>query len=231
MKKIILFLLGVLLTGCASTGSLDANRQNASDAIAAMNSALSGAPKEIVGSAEDGTVLHKDVIYQNAKPGDYLTRKDGEKQRIVLQAGDIAFSGAEVERMNKELLDTKTGSVRALIDEFVDELTAEDDFVLSGEATAPEEIPYESLRGKVVEYISDIRNGKQIILIVAHKKHKTFFEKSFNTPPWTKAAGKIPPELVTLTFAKKVNSPENKMSSQSKNVCQAKVKMSPVLAK
>ncbi|GHT49222.1 hypothetical protein FACS1894102_3610 [Spirochaetia bacterium] len=178
--------------------------------------AQSDASKEIIGSAEDGTVLHKDVIYQNAKPGDYLTRKrDKDRGKvIILKQEDIDYSKAEIGRINEELLDTAPGSIRALLDEII----AGENIELSDEATEVEEIPYSELSGRVVEYISDIRNGQQIILIVANKKHASFFDKRFSVPPWYKSKKAIPPELIEFILAKKITSTENRIFSFNEDI-------------
>ncbi|GMO46906.1 MAG: hypothetical protein Ta2G_02210 [Termitinemataceae bacterium] len=178
--------------------------------------AQSDASKEIIGSGEDGTVLHKDIIYQNAKPGDYLTRKSGEDRGkvIILKQEDIDYSKAEIGRINEELLDTAPGSIRALLDEII----AGENIEFSDEATEVEEIPYSELSGRVVEYISDIRDRQQIILIVANKKHASFFDKRFSVPPWYKAKKEIPPELIEFILAKKVTSTENRIFSFNEDI-------------
>ncbi|GHT49291.1 hypothetical protein FACS1894102_3780 [Spirochaetia bacterium] len=178
--------------------------------------AQSDASKEIIGSGEDGTVLHKDIIYQNAKPGDYLTRKRGEDRgkMIILKQEDIDYSKAEIGRINEELLDTAPGSIRALLDEII----AGENIEFGDEATEVEEIPYSELSGRVVEYISDIRNGQQIILIVANKKHASFFDKRFSVPPWYKSKKAIPPDLIEFILAKKVTSTENRIFSFNEDI-------------
>ncbi|GMO52155.1 MAG: hypothetical protein Ta2G_10020 [Termitinemataceae bacterium] len=200
MKKSIAFVFVLAAVLCGMAGAF----------------AQSDASKEIIGSGEDGTVLHKDIIYQNAKPGDYLTRKSGEDRGkvIILKQEDIDYSESEIGRINEELLDTAPGSIRALLDEII----AGENIEFSDEATEVEEIPYSELSGRVVEYISDIRNGQQIILIVANKKHASFFDTRFSVPPWYKAKKEIPPDLIEFILAKKVTSTENRIFSFNEDI-------------
>ncbi|GMO52798.1 MAG: hypothetical protein Ta2G_10800 [Termitinemataceae bacterium] len=133
---------------------------------------------------------------------------------IILKQEDIDYSKDEIGRINEELLDTAPGSIRALLDEII----AGENIELSDEATEVEEIPYSELSGRVVEYISDIRNGQQIILIVANKKHASFFDTRFSVPPWYKSKKAIPPELIEFILAKKVTSTENRIFSFNEDI-------------
>jgi hypothetical protein len=231
-KFLTLFTSCVFLFSCASTGSLQGNKQKSDDAIAQMDKigkigeidkidkigeSTKNTPKEIIGSAEDGTVLHKDVIHQEAKPGDYITMFKGQKQNqpVKLNQGDINFSKAEVERMNKELLDVKPGSVRDLLTEIVDE----QDFELQGAPTPAEEVDYDQIKGRVVEFISDIRKGKQIILIATNKSNKSYFNSKYHNPPWLKSSNKVPPNLIAFTLAKNIDdNKRNEVFSFSEDV-------------
>ncbi|GMO35103.1 MAG: hypothetical protein Ta2B_15330 [Termitinemataceae bacterium] len=222
--RVALIIISLFLIGCAtntevSHNKVSKNRAKADKEIAKMNEALAGVlagAKEIIGSAEDKTVLHKDIIHQNAQPGDYLTRQRGDQRGriIILTQEDIDWSKTEVARMNEELLDEEPESVRALLDEIIDE----DDVEFSGEPTDETEIPYEELSGRVMEYVSDIRNGKQIVLIVANKKEERFFDKKFPVPPWYKSKREISPALIAFTLAKKVTSTENKVFSFNEDI-------------
>ncbi|GMO32504.1 MAG: hypothetical protein Ta2F_08440 [Termitinemataceae bacterium] len=117
--------------------------------------------------------------------------------------------------MDKELLDISPGSVRSLLTEIVNE----QDFELTGKPTAVEEVNYDQIRGRVVEFVSDIRNGKQIILIVANKNNKAYFDSKYHNPPWLKSINKVPPDLVAFTLAKKIdNTTRNEIFSFSEDV-------------
>ncbi|GHU47776.1 hypothetical protein FACS1894200_03680 [Spirochaetia bacterium] len=56
--------------------------------------------KEIIGSAAGGTVLHKDIVRQNAKPGDYSMVFRGKKLDTppYLNQGDINYRIARAEK-------------------------------------------------------------------------------------------------------------------------------------
>ncbi|GMO58767.1 MAG: hypothetical protein Ta2G_18770 [Termitinemataceae bacterium] len=229
-----LILIILLLVGCATNkgipnNDISKNRYKADREIAKMNEALAGAPaegKEIIGSAKDGVVLHKDVIRQGAKPGDYLYRQTGEDRGklVILTQYDIDTSKAALARMNEELLDEKSGSVRSLLDEIIEE----EDLEFSGEPTDETEIPYSELSGRVIEYISDIRDRKQIVLITTKKTEEVFFDKKFPVPPWHKVKKENSPVLITFILTKKVTSTENKIFSFSEDIESTKILLKEV---
>jgi hypothetical protein len=100
-------------------------------------------PKEIIGSDAGGRVLHKDIVHQNARPGDYIMVFRGERlssPRILTQA-DIDYSRNEYAKLNKELRDTSPGSVRALLSELV----ADTNLDIPKETTNPEEVDFDLL--------------------------------------------------------------------------------------
>jgi hypothetical protein len=60
--------------------------------------------KEIIGSGEDGIVYHRDMVRQNAQPGDVMKREImGKKVLYVIEASDINFSVKEYERIQQQL--------------------------------------------------------------------------------------------------------------------------------
>ncbi|GHV55699.1 hypothetical protein AGMMS49579_19140 [Spirochaetia bacterium] len=185
----------------------------------------SDVPKEIKGSGENGRVLHKDYYFQNAKPGDWQMTLNGKpltEPRYITQ-GDIDYSLKALDSLNDELLDESPGSVRAMLDDLFD-----DGLELPGEPTEPDEVDYNLIHGRVVEYINDIRGGRQTILIVTDLQNKAFFDAIYKDPPYLKEIVDVPPDRIAFTLMKKVNSKANRIFSLNEDIQSTKKTMRTV---
>ncbi|GHV11875.1 hypothetical protein FACS189491_03880 [Spirochaetia bacterium] len=125
--------------------------------------------------------------------------------RYITQ-GDIDYSLKALASLNQELLDESPGSVRAMLEDLFD-----DGLELPGEPTDPDEVDYNFIHGKVIEYINDIRGGRQTILIVTAIENKALFNSLYTSPPWLNEQADLPPDQTAFTLMKKVNSSANKI--------------------
>jgi hypothetical protein len=206
MKNVWIISIALLIfTGCATTKPVHETEHGdpPEDITTQLN-----VPKEIKGSGENGRVLHKDYYFQNAKPGDWQMTLNGKPltKPLYITQSDIDYSLKALASLNKELLDESPGSVRAMLDDLFD-----DGLELPGEPTPPDEVDYNFIHGKVVEYINDIRGGRQTILIVTTIENKVLFNSLYTSPPWLNEQADLPPDQVAFTLMKKVNSSENKI--------------------
>ncbi|GHV66699.1 hypothetical protein AGMMS49928_02000 [Spirochaetia bacterium] len=172
---------------------------------------------EITGSGLNGRVLHKDLIRQNAQPGDYIMVFNGIKLNAprYLTQSDIDYSKSQYEEITEELFDTSPGSVRALLDQLVERMEerkrAGDLPELADEETDPEEVNLDFIRDKVIEFISDMRDRKQTILIVTANENKNYFDEHYETPLWYKDAEGMPPDQCVFLLIKRINTDRNEI--------------------
>jgi len=189
--------------------------------LAAALSFISLYAKEIKSGEGDGIVRHRDMILQDARPGDYLYQNKGKNKKVLEQV-DIDYSKNEYDKILKSLLDERPGSIRAIIAEIVEDIGID----LPYPESKPEDVDIHylnELSGKgVIEYVSSINNRKQIITVIVRKPQDlSYFTSKYKTPPWSSKtlSGGTPS---TIIFAKKVNSNENVCMSFNENIEETK---------
>ncbi|GHV74821.1 hypothetical protein AGMMS49940_21230 [Spirochaetia bacterium] len=222
----IMSIVLLIVSGCATTKPVQQPIASVPiESIIEDITTQSNVPKEIKGSGENRRVLHKDYYFQNAKPGDWQMTLNGKpltRPRYLTQ-GDIDYSLKALDSLNEELLDESPGSVRAMLDDLFD-----DGLELPGEPTEPDEVDYNLIHGRVVEYINDIRGGRQTILIVTDLQNKAFFDTMYKAPPYLKEITDVPPDQIAFTLMKKVNSNANRIFSLNEDIQSTKKLMRTV---
>ncbi|GHU02048.1 hypothetical protein FACS1894147_03110 [Spirochaetia bacterium] len=206
---------------------------------------------EITGSGVNGRVLHKDIIRQNARPGDYIMVFNGIKLNApqYLTQIDIDYSKSQYKEITEELLDTSPGSVRALLDQLVERMDTSPgslralldesvermeerkpaDDVPDG-VTEPEEVNFDFIRGKVIEFISDMRDGQQIILIVTANANREYFDSYYPVPPWNKEIEPMSPDQTVFLLTKRIDTDRNEIFCMTEDIQVTKTLIKKIIA-
>jgi hypothetical protein len=170
--------------------------------------------KEIIGSGEDGIVYHRDMVRQNAQPGDVMKREImGKKVLYVIEASDINFSVKAYERIQQQL----KAEIRPELNNIYKQYNME--YLNNIKPSEPDwPIDEKLLKGHVSQFISDISERKQRTIIVCKRKEKSYWTRKYQGKPYMMDSNNLPPDLIMIAYVKPINKDANDIYSYTEDV-------------